>query len=78
MLLRGASETFNFSCPYYRIHKFAKDTGVEFAVDESVPVPSDEEINKTPIEGNASTKSINCHNDKESEMKFLIKINNGK
>ena len=33
-----------------RITKWAKKTGVEFALNDCVPVPSDDELKKMPIE----------------------------
>lgn len=50
MLVRGAGEGFNLIVPVRRIHAWAKKTGVDFAMDESVPVPTEEELKKRPID----------------------------
>lgn len=50
MLVRGAGEGFNLIVPVRRIKAWAKRVQVEWALDESVPVPSDEEMAKFPIE----------------------------
>lgn len=62
MLVRGAGETFNLIVPIRRINKWAKDESILWALDETVPTPTLEEIEKLPpeklgkIEG--ETKSI--------------------
>lgn len=50
MIVRGAGETFNLIVPQRRLVKWAKKVGVEFALDDNIPVPSDQEIKKFPIE----------------------------
>ncbi len=50
MIVRGAGETFNLIVPQRRLFKWAKKVGVEFALDDNVPVPSDDELKKLPIE----------------------------
>lgn len=74
MLLRGAGENFNFICPTRRMHKYAKSVGVEFAMDESIITPSEEELKKFPIEGLSTSKSSDNSKEKTIETKFLIKI----
>lgn len=54
MIVRGAGETFNLIVPQRRLVRWAKKVGVEFAVDDSVPVPSDDDLKKMPIEDSAS------------------------
>lgn len=50
MLVRGAGETFNLYVPMRRIKAWAKKTGVEFALDDKVAVPTEEQLKKLPIE----------------------------
>jgi hypothetical protein len=54
MIVRGAGETFNLIVPVRRIHEWAKKAGVEFALDDKVPVPSDAELRKMPVEENGT------------------------
>jgi len=50
MLVRGAGEGFNFIVPVRRLVGWAKKTKIEWAVNPAVPVPTDEELAKLPIE----------------------------
>jgi S1-C subfamily serine protease len=50
MLVRGAGEGFNLIVPARRMHAWAKKVGVEFAMDESLPVPSEDELKKGQLE----------------------------
>ncbi|RJQ27134.1 serine protease [Candidatus Parcubacteria bacterium] len=51
MIVRGAGETFNLIVPSRRIRDWAKKVKVEFALDDSIPVPSEEDLWKTPVDG---------------------------
>lgn len=50
MLVRGAGETFNLMVPERRIRAWARRVGVEFAMDPKLPVPTDEQLRKLPID----------------------------
>jgi Trypsin-like peptidase domain len=50
MLVRGAGETFSLYIPIRRMRAWAKKVGVEFAIDDSLAVPTDEELFKKPID----------------------------
>jgi S1-C subfamily serine protease len=50
MLVRGAGETFNLIVPIRRMRKWTEDVGLEWAVDESKPVPSLKDLEKIPVE----------------------------
>lgn len=52
LVLRGAGETFNLIAPVRRIHAWAKRAGIEWAVDDKLPVPAEEELNRLPVEDN--------------------------
>src|SRR3990167_6150330 len=50
MIVRGAGETFNLTVPIRRMREWAKRMGVEFTLDPSLKVPTEEELNRFPIE----------------------------
>lgn len=50
MLVRGSGETFNLIVPVRRILPWAKKVGVDFTLDETLGVPSYDELKKRPIE----------------------------
>lgn len=50
MLVRGAGEAFNLIVPVRRMLNWAKSAKVEWAIDPSIPMPSDEELAKLPVE----------------------------
>ena len=54
MLVRGAGESFNLMVPARRIKKWAEKVGVTFAIDDAAAVPSEDELDKTPIEDSGS------------------------
>lgn len=58
MLTRGAGETFNLIVPIRRLQAWAKRAEVEFAINESIPVPSDEELQKKPVEDGGSNVEL--------------------
>jgi len=50
MLVRGAGEQFNLIVPARRMRDWAKVAKVEWAMDASVAMPTDEELKKMPVE----------------------------
>jgi len=54
MVLRGAGEGFNLIAPIRRIRKWAERASVKWAIDDSVPMPSSEELDKLPVEDSPS------------------------
>ncbi len=58
MLVRGAGEQFNLIVPVRRMREWAKKSGVEFALDANVPMPTEEELKKLPIEDAGIPDSI--------------------
>lgn len=50
MLVRGAGETFNMIVPIRRMREWAKEQNVLWALDDSVPAPTYEDILKLPVE----------------------------
>lgn len=50
MVVRGAGEGFNLCVPIRRMRKWAEKAQIKWAIDDSVPVPSPEELEKLPVE----------------------------
>ena len=50
MLVRGAGETFNLIVPVRRMYSFAEKNNILWALDESLPAPSLEEISVLPTD----------------------------
>lgn len=69
MVVRGAGETFNLVVPVRRMKDWAKQANVLWAMDDAVPVPSEEVLRKLPIEdiGATFTYSARVEGDKPKE-----------
>ncbi|MHC4332530.1 MAG: S1 family peptidase [Planctomycetota bacterium] len=50
MVVRGAGETFNLIVPIRRIQDWAKRAKIEWAIDPSVPMPSEDDLKLLPVE----------------------------
>jgi len=50
MITRGAGEGFNLMVPIRRLREWAGDAGVGWIFDASLPVPTEKELEKMPIE----------------------------
>ena len=50
MLVRGAGETFNLIVPVRRLVTWAKHANIEWAVNDNVAMPTEEELRKMPVE----------------------------
>lgn len=50
MLVRGAGEQFNFVVPIRRMHAWAKEAKVEWALDRTITLPCADDLSKLPIE----------------------------
>ena len=77
LVLRGAGETFNLICPVRRLEKWAADAGVLWAVDDSVPVPSEDELRKLPVEDNGvnfsySAKAAEAKDGSKAILKTIL------
>lgn len=74
MIVRGAGETFNLMIPVRRMHEWAKRAGVEFAIDDKVAVPTEEQLRKIPIEETGNSKLDNSHKkiDEKKNFHFLL------
>jgi WD40 repeat protein len=74
MLVMGAGEGFGLIVPVRRMIDWSKKTGVEFALDPAVKVPTDEELRSKPIEdGVFSSGGTNQHKQREAaKLKFML------
>lgn len=76
-VLRGAGEGFVLMAPSRRIVKWAREANIGWAVDDTVPFPSDKELDKIPVEdigaifSPSSTKPVD-----PSSPKKLFKVYN--
>jgi hypothetical protein len=59
MLVRGAGETFGLYVPVRRMQVWAKKVGVEFAMNDKLPVPSDDELKKKPVDDSIRATPVN-------------------
>ena len=70
MLVRGAGESFNLIVPMRRLLEFAREAGIEWAIDSNIPVPDDwdklkieeigtEFVDKSQVEGDIDNKEYN-------------------
>jgi len=76
MIVRGAGETFNLIVPQRRLMKWAKKVGVDFAIDDNVPCPTEEELKKHPIEDEAAGGAFR-HDSSHSpkyQFHFMIRL----
>ena len=76
MLVRGAGETFNLIVPVRRMQEWAKHAEIEWALDDSVKMPTEEELKKLPVEDNGvefsySAKSA-CTTPAPTEFKTIM------
>lgn len=80
MLVRGAGETFNLIVPVRRMREWAKKAGVEFAIDPSVEMPSDDDLKKIPVEDSGLPDSIRdskaTAGPTPAEAQYLFRWNN--
>jgi hypothetical protein len=76
MLVRGAGETFNLIVPVRRMQSWAKKVNIEWALDPNIPLPSQEDLDKIPVEDvgkNFSLSRAVKETPVENEIKFLIR-----
>jgi S1-C subfamily serine protease len=55
MIVRGAGEGFNLAVPVRRMKKWADRTNILWAMDDNVPLPSEEELEAMPAEDSGHT-----------------------
>lgn len=69
LLLRGAGETFNLICPVRRMQDWSKKAGVEWALDDSVKMPTEDELKKLPVEDNGVSFSYSARSEAAKDGK---------
>ena len=71
MLVRGAGEGFNLIVPVRRMRTWAKEAGIEWAMDPKVKMPPQAELNKLPVEftGTKFSASPGTDEDKKKALK---------
>jgi len=78
MLVRGAGEGFNLIVPVRRMRTWAKEAGIEWAMDPTVKMPSAEELRKMPVEftGTMFSSSRKDGDKKMTGKRFPYQIRN--
>jgi hypothetical protein len=71
LLVRGAGEGFGLFVPVRRMREWARSAKVEWAFDRNVPMPSEEDLAKLPIE-DSSVNGSSKTSDADREFPFLI------
>lgn len=74
LVLRGAGETFNLIAPVRRMREWAERAQVEWAIDDSVALPSDAEMRKLPVEDNGVTFSYSVRAEAKDKEKTGLKV----
>lgn len=74
LVLRGAGETFNLIVPVRRIRAWSKHAGIEWAVDDKVKMPTDEELQRLPVEDNGVSFSYSVRADQGKEKGYKTMI----
>jgi hypothetical protein len=74
MLVRGAGEGFSLYVPVRRIQDWAKKVGVEFAMNDAVPVPTDEDLFKKPVDDSVRQLATSSDKPKTSPYEFKLRI----
>lgn len=52
MVTKGIAETFHFTIPAYRMREWSRNSNVEWAFDDQIPMISEQELKKLPVEDN--------------------------
>jgi len=73
MVVRGAGEGFNLIIPVRRMARWAKRTGVLWALDDNVPAPTEEELEALSVEDNGHTFGSGKKSDKNFKTLMRIK-----
>ena len=68
MLVRGAGEGFNLIVPVRRMRTWAKEAGIEWAMDPKVKMPPQAELNKLPVEFTGTKFSASTGTDEDKKQ----------
>ena len=71
MLVRGAGEGFNLIVPVRRMIDYCEKHKIMWALDRSIPMPSEDDLIKLPIEHEPKEKSEDVDDDKEAAKKMF-------
>ena len=77
MLVRGAGEGFNLIVPVRRMVDYCQENKMMWALDASIPMPTEEELKKMPIENTPKEKEEVKSAEKEATKKmfpFMLRI----
>jgi hypothetical protein len=77
MLVRGAGEGFNLIVPVRRMVEYCKKHKIMWALDAKVPMPTEEELDKMPIENTPKEKEEAKEAEKEATKKmfpFMLRV----
>lgn len=72
LLVRGAGEQFNMIVPVRRLREWAKRSGVEWAMNKEIKIPSDEDLRKLPPEDSGSVVGSSA---KDASKESSVEIN---
>ncbi len=73
MVVRGAGETFGLMVPVRRMRAWAKRVGVEFAMDDVLPVPDEAKLKAGPVEESGEASGPHTHAHNASAFRFMIR-----
>ena len=77
MLVRGAGEGFNLIVPIRRMVEYCEKNKIMWALDPKVKMPTEEELNKMPIENTPKEKEEAKDTEKEATKKmfpFMLRV----
>ena len=77
MLVRGAGEGFNLIVPVRRMVEYCEKHKIMWALDAKVPMPTEEELNKIPVENTPKEKEEAKNSEKEAAKKmfpFMLRV----
>ena len=77
MLVRGAGEGFNLIVPVRRMAEYCQENKIMWALDAKVPMPSEEDLKKMPIENTPKEKEEEKGVEKEAAKKmfpFMLRV----
>ena len=71
MLVRGAGEGFNLIVPVRRMIDYCEKHKIMWALDRSIPMPSEDDLKKLPIEHEPKEETEDVDDDKEAAKKMF-------
>jgi hypothetical protein len=77
MLVRGAGEGFNLIVPVRRMVEYCQENKIMWALDKNVPMPTEAELKKMPIENAPKEKEETKEAKKETTKKmfpFMLRV----